>query len=290
MGGLIDLVDAWFAGRPTENLELFGVAMVLWGRLGKSMLYLAGLTVVLDLPDPEQLKEWGQRTIERADGPLGRTRRKREVRRLLKLQANVLKDVVRTTTIVSPGQALAYVRLVNKPPDAVPVGLNVALATYRDFHSQVMATIPDAHTCGGRHEVDVCPQQQAYARSRINALIGSQLPADERNLVLDMERSDSGCLVVLGASGVLVGLVAFTAGFTNKGASWTYPGLVLAVIATIISFPTLRLLVSAAPYRVWGALLSGYGGLLNQTRPFRLLRWAAAVLFAIGGLFDLLAS
>ncbi|MEU5674905.1 hypothetical protein ABZ749_32205, partial [Micromonospora sp. NPDC047753] len=174
--------------------------------------------------------------------------------------------------------------------DAVPVGLNVALPTYRDFHSQVMTAIPDAHTCGTRHEVDVCPQQQEYARSRINRLIASQLPADERDLVQDIERSDNGCLVVLGAAGAVGGLFVFAAGFTNKGPSWTYPGLVLTVVAAIISFPALRLLAAAAPYRVWGALLYGYGKLLDQTRPLHILRWVAAVLFVIGGLFDLLAS
>ncbi|MEK8110014.1 hypothetical protein NKG94_47990 [Micromonospora sp. M12] len=80
-----------------------------------------------------------------------------------------------------------------------------------------MAAINDAHTCGTRHDVDVCPQQQAYALRRVNTLIGSQLPADERNLILDMERSDSGWLTVLGAAGVIVGIFVLTAGFTNKG-------------------------------------------------------------------------
>ncbi|WP_433310745.1 hypothetical protein ACQP0U_23355 [Micromonospora sp. CA-269861] len=290
MWGLGDVVDAWFAGRPTENLELFGLAMVFWGRMGKSMLYLAGLTVVLDLPDPKKLRQWGAAAVEHAGRPLGRMRRKRRVRRLLKLQATIRDDLVRTTTAASPGLVVTRVRLVGNLPDAVPVGLTMALASYRDFHSQVMAAILDAHTCGSRHEADVCPQQQDYAVRRTNALIASQLPADERDLIQDLERSDNGLLLVLGAFGAVGGIFVLGVGITNRGAPWTYAGLALSVVATITYFPSLRLLAAAAPFRVWGALLSGYGRLLDQTRPLHLLRWVAAGLFVVGGLFDLLAS
>ncbi|WP_430496473.1 hypothetical protein ACQRWP_18705 [Micromonospora trifolii] len=264
--------------------------MIFWGRLGKSMLYLAGLTVVLDLPDPKKLRQRGAAAVEHAGRPWGRMRRKRQLRRLLKLQVDIRCHIVRIIATAKTGQATAYVRLVRKPPDAVPVGLNMALATYRDFHSQVMATIPDAHSCGTRHEIDVCLQQQAYARRRVDALIASQLPADEQDLIRDMERSESDRLDALGVLVALVGIFVFIGGLTRWGPFWSCAGLVLSVAATVIPVPRVRLLAAAAHYRVWGALLSGYGRLLDQARPLHLLRWVAAGLFAIGGMFDLLAS
>ncbi|MET8084300.1 hypothetical protein [Micromonospora sp. NPDC005237] len=281
-----DVVGAWLAGRPTENLELIGLTMVFWGRLGKSLLYLAGLTVVLDLADPDNLRARGRQTIERAHRLLGRMRHKRQVGRLVGIQEDVIVGIVRV--------AHRYGRsLVTQPPVAVPPGLRLELGRYRDFHSAVIGALPTKHTCPHQHGLSVCTQQFEYAVRQINNLIAEQLPAEERDLIRDVEasrRSISPLLIFLAAA--IGGIGALSSISRGREGQWVFVGLlVVSLLAFVVAvLPGMQLLTAAAGYRVWGALLSGYGRLLDQTRPLRLLRWVAAVLFVIGGLFDLLAS
>ncbi|MFE9190762.1 hypothetical protein ACFYL6_14230 [Micromonospora sp. NPDC007208] len=287
MGGLIDLVDAWFAGRPTENLELFGVAMVLWGRLGKSMLYLAGLTVVLDLPDPKKLQNHGAAATERARWKYGRMGRKRQVRRLLGIQEAALNHIA----YAGPRRGLT---LVTRLPAYVPAGLQLELAQYRDFRNAVVAALPTEHACRYWHGHSVCPQQIHYAISRINSLIAEQLPEDERDLIREMEATRTSEFPMIFILGIpLIGFSAVGIERVREApwAPWAFGSIVLIYLAClIVLLPESRLVMAAAGYRAWGWGLSRYGRLLNQTRPLHLLRWVAAVLFAIGGLLDLLAS
>lgn len=47
-----DLLHAWrewLAGHDTSQLRVFGIAVLWWGRLGKTLEFLGGLTVVIDL-------------------------------------------------------------------------------------------------------------------------------------------------------------------------------------------------------------------------------------------------
>ncbi|MFI5615445.1 hypothetical protein [Amycolatopsis sp. NPDC051903] len=47
-----DLLHAWrewLAGHDTAQLRVFGIAILWWGRLGKTLEFLGGLTVVIDL-------------------------------------------------------------------------------------------------------------------------------------------------------------------------------------------------------------------------------------------------
>ncbi|MFF4597264.1 hypothetical protein [Amycolatopsis sp. NPDC001319] len=47
-----DLLHAWrewFAGHDTTQLRVFGIAVLWWGRLGKTLEFVGGLTVVIDL-------------------------------------------------------------------------------------------------------------------------------------------------------------------------------------------------------------------------------------------------
>ncbi|MEU4667642.1 hypothetical protein AB0F91_06670 [Amycolatopsis sp. NPDC023774] len=47
-----DLLHAWrewLAGHDTAQLRVFGIAVLWWGRIGKTLEFLGGLTVVIDL-------------------------------------------------------------------------------------------------------------------------------------------------------------------------------------------------------------------------------------------------
>ncbi|WP_326834720.1 hypothetical protein VSH64_07290 [Amycolatopsis rhabdoformis] len=71
-----DLLHAWrewLAGHDTAQLRVFGVTVLWWGRLGKTLEFLGGLTVVLDL--------LGRQRMESVHAAL-RARRRRLVNRL----------------------------------------------------------------------------------------------------------------------------------------------------------------------------------------------------------------
>lgn len=44
--GLVDAWQLWWQGRSTLGHELWGVSMIWWGRLGQTMAFVSGMTVV----------------------------------------------------------------------------------------------------------------------------------------------------------------------------------------------------------------------------------------------------
>lgn len=284
MGGLVDVVAAWFAGRPTENLEFLGQTMIFWGRLGKSMLYLAGLVILLDLADPRKLRQRGAASVAHADRTFGQMRRKRQVARLVRLQEAVRDSVAQTV----PRRGLL---LVSRPPTAVPAGLRLSLAEYRDFHEDVLTALPTKHTCQDRHDRTLCPQQFEYTMERINSLIAEHLPATEKDLVRDVEAVRNSVVPLLALTAAVVGSLCAVRQDRLWESGTTAVAVLLAVITLgVLCISAARVTIAATGYRIWGAVLAGYGRLLDQSRPLHLLRWVAAGLFLIGGPLDLLAS
>lgn len=50
----------WMSGKSTIGNDLFGISMIWWGRGGKIVAFLAGLTVVLDAVGPERIRHWSE--------------------------------------------------------------------------------------------------------------------------------------------------------------------------------------------------------------------------------------
>jgi hypothetical protein len=55
---LLNVVAAWWDGRQTTDMEVFGWKMLYYGRAGKIMLLVAGLAVIFDLLKPETVIRW----------------------------------------------------------------------------------------------------------------------------------------------------------------------------------------------------------------------------------------
>ncbi|MFF0723077.1 hypothetical protein [Micromonospora sp. NPDC003816] len=64
MKALEELLRAWISGNDTSRINILGLSMVWWGRIGKILQFLGGLTVVFDLLGPERLRRWGDRLRE----------------------------------------------------------------------------------------------------------------------------------------------------------------------------------------------------------------------------------
>jgi hypothetical protein len=61
----------WMSGKSTIGNDLFGIPMIWWGRGGKVVAFLAGLTVVLDAVGPERIRRWSE---SRRDFELSRSK------------------------------------------------------------------------------------------------------------------------------------------------------------------------------------------------------------------------
>ncbi|SED59742.1 hypothetical protein SAMN04489727_8519 [Amycolatopsis tolypomycina] len=61
MGQWWDLWMRWWAGEKVDGAQLWGLPMLVWGRIGKGLQFAGGLTVVLDLVGPERLRAFGKR-------------------------------------------------------------------------------------------------------------------------------------------------------------------------------------------------------------------------------------
>ncbi|WP_214322029.1 hypothetical protein [Nonomuraea sediminis] len=61
MGELWDLLARWIDGQQLTGAPLWGHPLFVWGRWGKALQFLAGLTVLLDLVGPESLRAFGGR-------------------------------------------------------------------------------------------------------------------------------------------------------------------------------------------------------------------------------------
>ncbi|WNV90302.1 hypothetical protein [Umezawaea sp. Da 62-37] len=63
MGQLWDLWHHWLSGKKVDEGHLWGLSILAWGRIGKGLQFLAGLTVILDLIGPERLRLFGRKYI-----------------------------------------------------------------------------------------------------------------------------------------------------------------------------------------------------------------------------------
>jgi hypothetical protein len=61
VGEPLHLWGRWLSGEKVDDARLWGLPMLAWGRTGKLLQFAAGLTVILDLIEPERLRKFGTR-------------------------------------------------------------------------------------------------------------------------------------------------------------------------------------------------------------------------------------
>jgi hypothetical protein len=74
-----DLLHAWrewLAGHDTTQLRVFGIVVLWWGRIGKTLEFLGGLTVVIDLLGRARMEQFHQTLRRRRARLLARLRRR----------------------------------------------------------------------------------------------------------------------------------------------------------------------------------------------------------------------
>jgi hypothetical protein len=280
---LLNVIAAWWDGRQTTDMEVFGWKMLYYGRAGKIMLLVAGLAVVFDLLKPETVTRWGDAAQERAERAQSRGRHHRAAVRLTALHEAVVAAVMTRTAIHARGRATVRYGIREEAPDQVPEGLGGTLDAYRRFHRDLLDELPAQDTDENRYE---------HVRRRADAFLADHLPGDDREALATARRAadHAGCLW-LGVLILLGGLVHVFA--SVRTADPAAPLLVLVVttgLFVVTAFPVPRLRAIGLLWRLAGRIARSLAAALRRTRPFHVFRWAAFILFFVASLVDLLAS
>lgn len=59
MNDLVEAWTLWFSGGITQDFTLWGKNLVYWGRIGKSIQFIAFLTIIAEIIGQARLKRWG---------------------------------------------------------------------------------------------------------------------------------------------------------------------------------------------------------------------------------------
>ncbi|MFF0309736.1 hypothetical protein ACFYSC_20100 [Streptosporangium sp. NPDC004379] len=285
MSDLATVLSAWLDGQSTTGMDLYGIRMLAVGRFGKGLLFLAGLSVGLDLLDPDKVRERGEASGERAERTLARGRRRRDVARLAALHKAVTEDMVTVWSVSADdiNGPISGLSVHRTPPGRVPEGLDVTLETYRSFHRAVIGELP-AHT----------ENEYTHAKRRAAEFLGDHLGGPDRALFAEAERADGaeGCAVAALAA-VFVTLVSVVVALRTSPAAvpWAAAAMLTAAVLLLLALSTVSRLTVAAAWRWFlGRALRRLAATLRSARPFHGFRKAAFALFFAGSILDMLAS
>ncbi|MEU0549966.1 hypothetical protein [Micromonospora sp. NPDC005979] len=290
---------AWSDGQQVNSQPLGPWTVLIWGRAGKLMQFVAGLVVVVDLLDPEKLRGKGRVASRSIRAHRALLRRQVEVRSLLDLEVRAFKGLteLRFHTTDSTDGASFGTYLRREPPTAGP-GHPFTNATYQQLWRDVGLALPESQY----YLVDTTnPNVRAVMEREIRNCMQRVLPYEVFAALLATTRRVRRLKVAVWFAGLLLGfvipattmtdvpslgdlllvfavacLVILTGMFADAVAAWFTTGLVL-VPHVVRSLPALAA----------GTVLAG---VLDKSRPLHVLRWLALLLFVVGFHFDLLAS
>ncbi|MFI9842433.1 hypothetical protein ACIHFD_35735 [Nonomuraea sp. NPDC051941] len=187
MNELVDVIAAWFDGHSTTSMVVWGWPMLVWGRVGKVMLYFAALSIVLDLLDPHKLRMRGGELKVCATDALVRARLRLSQAGVARLHTTVREHFVSVGVYEQTGLA-ARMWAVRSSPGYVPRALGCSLEEYQAFHQSIIAELSRVHARGDGNPCDrehdaLCAGQHRHISMRIDAFLTEHVP-DERQRFL----------------------------------------------------------------------------------------------------------
>ncbi|MEU6740146.1 hypothetical protein [Streptosporangium sandarakinum] len=286
MSDLATVLSTWLDGQSTTGMDLYGIRMLAVGRFGKGLLFLAGLSVGLDLLDPDEVRRRGEANQERAERTLAQGRRKRDVARLSALHETVTEDMVTVWSVQDDiNGPISGLAVHATSPGRVPEGLDVTLDAYRSFHR---AVIDELRAYAGDEN------EYTHAKRRAAEFLSSHLSGPDRALFAEAERADgNGGCILLALVGVIIAVVFAAVALRTSPAAvpWAFMVMIAATVLLLVALSTVsRLRVAAAWRRLLGRALRRLAATLRSARPFHGFRKAAFALFFVGSILDMLAS
>lgn len=294
---------AWWDGEPTEDLRMFSMEIVWWGRIGKGLQFLAGMVALLDFVDTDKLREQGaeaRRTLERILRETGKAERETaSVVPLMAMKSRTAKTFLRTeSTLLAPfgGNQHSIDKItIAEPVVRVPAGVPLSLDAWIDLRRRFVDE-RDAHHRHKNH-ADVCDQQLTFLHRLVHERVLESLSAEDRELLQRAERKAQGIrntpsrtlLALLIA--VLIATRVFEIGDVTGR-------IVVALTVIVVAVVILELALPDFMFSVWlkmrylpaQAIASSAARTLDHVNAHHQLRRWAFMLFVVGFCLDLLAS
>lgn len=255
----------------------------------KGLLFLAGLSAVIDLFDPKWLADRGDRIRRRADTVARRRQNTEAARETIELRRRLLRLFVDGMGN-GDGSSLMSYWLVSEPPESSPTPL-IPLPTLRAFWHRVSAEGRK------RYPDDVPPSAQAYFAAHIDGFLREQLPAHLQPTVDRAGVLEERKYLVYAVLATLGMLLFYPVGVYIVQQQWngilTWAAIgstAMAVALPGIFFYNSPGALSVRLWRVWASVVLCAANLLNRNRPLHPLRIIALGLFVVGSLIDLVVS
>jgi hypothetical protein len=280
-GGFGAVWTAWSSGHPTTTITFCGLPMLWWGRVGKLLQFVAGLTVVFDLFGPERLRAVGAHAGDRLAALRAEVKERRAANRLIRLEQWLSDNIVTVAEVPGPvGMTLAVGSASERT--SVPADAPFTVAEYQELRAEFLA----------EHR-DRLEDSAAALAQRVRAFMLAHLDPDEAQLlVVRGDRViDAQVLLIIGlAVGICVSIALVRP---------VRLMMILVVVLTLVCITVLRparsrdrlfgswLFLLYAPIRLVSEFLART---LDQAKPGHVLRWIAVWLFIVGFSLDLLSS
>ena len=282
-------VDHTFlSGRPSGTLRFLNCPVIWWGRIGKLLQFLAGLLALLDVVEPDDLRELG-RKANAARARLTRNLSEAATAASLVGQEAALRHLITTSNGVETGEftpPVTYTYLREEEAGSVPSGAPYSIEDYRDLRARFRRERGLRHECRQQDHPDVCNEQNAFLDRLIRELFLSRLSESDAALLRRRGKEDINPVVALYV--ILMGALLV---FTIAGQAPRYA--LISVLAACVVLPPLFFKAGVLHRALYWALERAAGlvaALLDKPKPDHGLRWAGIFLFLVGFWLDFFSS
>ncbi|WP_146161245.1 hypothetical protein [Nocardia sp. MDA0666] len=301
-----ELCVRWSRGPLPEANLLLGHSVLFWGRLGKSLQFVAGLPVIFDLIGAGALNEFGSRHVKRLSRAKARITATRDAARLLErlraLECGVKSDL---TAGQRGRDTPEYESLLASLVETFDGELICASCRYAmppvSIADDIVVVGPEP--CVYKWE---CQHGREIFESQVEAAFVNTLAGSDKTAWRNAEYVDRR---VERIGSVLLGVLALVAP-TYLIAQWTVgshlPGLMVAIAIGLVILAPLTFLTTQPDKRhragavlawLWAVvcwlpvpITRSIVWVMHREHPAHPLRWIALGLFIFGSLLDLLAS
>ncbi|MFB4273715.1 hypothetical protein ACBJ59_00355 [Nonomuraea sp. MTCD27] len=291
--GLGSVLAQWGNGGSTEEVRLGFTTMLWWGRIGKGLQFAAGLVVLIDLADPDRLREAGKRARLRQRGIDPRIAERRSTDTNLRMAAWLHEHIVTRPLLVGPpiggvqhaqhgDPVLVDAESVVDVPDEAPF----SLLDHRVLHARFSGEV-DGRAITSEDE------KRLYAM--VWELMTERLTAGEAARLHRTRRWRS-----MGRTALLAGFFLFFGAVLVSAYAQVYLGDWFTLASGVIAVAIVAVLSQGEGelYERWlhavhlpaRVVTEGLARLLDRERPAHPLRWFGLFLFVYGFALDLLAS
>lgn len=283
LGDVGVVLSTWFDGSSTEDLKACGREMFFWARIGKGIIFFAGLTVLIDFLRPDTIKGWAERCSGRIESSRRNRAAARRVRELFQLEDEIFSDLVYDDISVMDAEdpTIPHWRRKLDSPESVPPGLDMALEAYQDFHKNAVAQISK-------------PREDANRLAE--ELVSQNLSVEDRvHLERAKRRLPLGRLLfnfALGCACFIAAVLALQAIPSAIGKTVLGIPILMGLLVILYAqhLPSVRYSLFIFGWKLFEAIFRVFEHIWRSQRPFHGFRVLAFVLFFFGSLLDIVSN